>query len=77
MNVRELVITVKGRPGGIASVYVCPYCTTFYKRVPKGTTGTGRGYGLATASTASAAVVAHVKKAHADKLAALAAQRAT
>ena len=73
MNVRELVVKAKG--GGIATVYACPYCLHFYKRVAKGQTGVGRGYGLAASSTAAAAVVAHIKEAHADKLAALAARK--
>jgi hypothetical protein len=68
-NVRDLVKRVSGP---LATVYCCPFCT-FHTRTPKGRVlgggmGQGRGYGLAQGSRNQAAVVAHIKAAHADKL---------
>lgn len=64
MNVRDLV---KRYSGPMVTVYACPFCK-HVERVRKGTTGTGRGYGLAAGSRAQSACVAHIKAAHADKL---------
>lgn len=69
-NVRELV---RKHSGPLSTVYCCPYCN-FVKRVrkavPGGMGGGGRGSGLRNGSINHAAVVAHIKEAHADKLAA-------
>lgn len=69
MNVRNLVKIVRGP---LATVYCCPYCN-FTTRTPKGRfigggVGQGRGYGLRMGSINQAAVVAHIKEVHADKL---------
>lgn len=68
MNVRELV---KRYSGPLATTYCCPYCN-FHTRTQKyaalGRGGAGRGYGLAEGSRNQAAVVAHIKEHHADKL---------
>lgn len=63
-NVRDIVIKASGP---LASIYSCPYCN-FFVKVPKGVPGVGRGYGLASGSTAQSEVVAHIKREHADKL---------
>ena len=69
MNVRALVVVARGP---LATVYCCPFCR-YVERVPKGRqlgggAGQGRGYGLRQGSIKQAAVVAHIKAAHADKL---------
>lgn len=64
MNVRNLVRKV---PGPTSTHYCCPYCS-FMERVRKGQKGVGRGAGYANASKAHAAVVKHIKTAHADRL---------
>jgi hypothetical protein len=64
MNVRSLVQRFSGP---LSTVYCCPFCR-HVERVPKGTRGQGRGYGLRAGSQAQAACVAHIKATHADKL---------
>lgn len=68
-NVRELVQVARGP---LATVYCCPYCRFITKTVKYGALGRaggGRGYGLSQGSINHSAVVAHIKAAHAEKLA--------
>ena len=66
MNARKLVQRVSGP---LATVYCCPFCTSFRATVRKGfNQGAGRGYGLREGSKAHAAVVRHIHEAHASKL---------